>query len=114
MLVTGIPISNVAIGSHLNCFVFLFLQDSMGKGVTEQAMTGRFNWLCRSHVADNPAVVASVAKQVGCPPRKAVEVRPDSGSCPCHVAQGIGSHCSVPAALPSITLLALPMFHLIL
>ena len=51
------------------------LQDTMGKGAGDGAMTGQFNWLCRSLIADNPTSVVAAAREVGCGPRKAVEVR---------------------------------------
>jgi hypothetical protein len=49
-------------------------QDSMGKGDPNLAAMGQFNWLCTSHVADNPIVVVAAAVDAGCNPRAAVEV----------------------------------------
>lgn len=51
------------------------VQDTMGKGLGDPALLGQFNWLCRSCVADNPVLVTAAARQAGCPPRRAVEVR---------------------------------------
>ncbi|GAX75360.1 hypothetical protein CEUSTIGMA_g2804.t1 [Chlamydomonas eustigma] len=49
-------------------------RETMGKGVGDAAMLGQFNWLCRSHVADNPVVVMSEARQLGVTPKKVVEM----------------------------------------
>ncbi len=46
----------------------------MGKGIGDLAVLGGCNWLCRSHLADSPSVVLSVARQSGTHPRLAVEV----------------------------------------
>ena len=60
----------------LECnFFVLDTQETMGKGLADEARIGLFNWLCRSIVADNPILVVAAAQDVGCRPRKAVEVR---------------------------------------
>lgn len=47
------------------------------KGANNEDQSGfiaQYNWLCTSHVADNPVLVARALAEAGCEPKAAVEV----------------------------------------